>query len=277
MNNSLVSVITPVYNAVHYLPQVIQSVQSQRTVCVEHILVDDGSTDGSLALLKELSAGNSTIRIYSLAKNSGPIIARNFGIERATGRYIAFLDADDSWLPEKCSIQTAFMEKTGAAITFTDYRFVSADGTLIGRRLRGPSTVNWAIHHMTRYLGCLTVMIDRRKVPNFSIPNISPSVRAEDFLAWSHVIKTAGPARRVPFDLARYTVVPRSRSSNLLSNVKSVWLLYRRIEKINFLSAAVFMLFFLMFSSAKRILCRPRFDRKLIDPLWSPVTISSEE
>ena len=263
-----ISVITPVYNAVRFLPQVVESVKSQCEVNVEHILVDDCSTDGSLELLHKLASGNPSIKIFALPTNSGPVVARNYAVTKATGRYLAFLDADDLWLPEKCSIQLAFMQKTGAAITFTDYRFISEDGCLIGRRLRGPRQIGWHMHHMTRYLGCLTIMLDRDMCPGFVFPDINPSYRAEDFLAWSMIIKNVGPVWRVPHDLARYTVVKNSRSSRPVRAALSVWKLFRYVEKIPLYKVCVYFSIYSIFASAKRFFCRPQWPRACIDDNW---------
>lgn len=265
MNNSLISVITPVFNAALFLPRLFVCINSQRDVNLEHILVDDGSTDGSLNLMRRLANGNEKIKIIQLEKNSGPVLARNIAIREASGKYLAFLDADDYWLPEKSITQMNFMESSGAAISFTDYRFISEDGVFVGSRLRGPNKINWALHHMTRYLGCLTIMVNREKCPSFHFPNISPSYRAEDFLAWSEIIKHHKFAYRCPHDLARYAVVEGSRSSKKLRAVVSVWRLYRNVEKIPFIEALFYFVVYGVFTSLKRLIYRPKFDSRNVD------------
>ena len=221
--NKGVSVITPIYNAVYFLPRLFRSVSSQRYGSVQHFLIDDCSTDGSLTCMQLQASADPSVTVCSLQSNQGPVAARNAGIDLATGKYLAFLDADDYWLPEKLAVQVQFMEETGAAISFSDYRYISEDGQFVGRRLRGPDRVGFALHHMTRYLGCLTIMVNREKCPDFRFPDISPAYRAEDFLAWSALITRHGPALRCPHDLARYAVVPNSRSSGALRAAASVW------------------------------------------------------
>lgn len=260
----LVSVITPFFNAKGFLKRVVDSVQKQCVLC-EHILVDDGSDDGSKLVLSDLASKNQGIRAIYLDKNSGPIIARNAGIAAATGRYLAFLDVDDFWLPGKLEKQLAFMHKMDCAISFTDYRFVSEDGRKIGRLVHGPGKIGWHLHHMTRYLGCLTIVVDREKVPDFMFPAISPAYRAEDFLAWSSVIVATGSALRCPFDLARYSVVQNSRSSKSIRASVSVWKLYRNVEKISRLSSCFYFISYALFALSKRIYCRPLFPRETID------------
>lgn len=265
----LCSVITPVYNATHFLPRVVECVREQG-VPLEHIFVDDCSTDDSLNVLHELAKDNPQIRVFKLSHNQGPAAARNHAIAKATGKYLAFLDSDDLWLPEKCSVQTRFMEKTDAAISFTDYRYISEDGSLVGRRLRGPNRIGWSMHHMTRYLGCLTIMINRQKCPDFHFPNISIEYRAEDFYAWSLVLQKYAPAVRVPHDLARYAVVDNSRSSQAVRAAKSVWKLFRKKEKLPFAEAAFYFASYCIFTLAKRRLLKPQWPRERIDGLlWN--------
>lgn len=266
MNNlSLISVITPVYNASHYLPRVIESVQKQHGVNYEHIVVDDCSTDDSLAILLKLAACDERIKVIQFQNNRGVVEARNAAIAQANGRYLAFLDADDLWMQDKLQIQSRFMQETGAALSFTDYRFVSEDGNKIGRLLRGTNQIGWSLHHMTRYLGCLTIMVDRERCPDFSFGDISSECRAEDFLAWSKIIKQNGPAVRCPHDLARYSVVPNSRSSSGSRAAKSVWRLYRDIEDIALFPAIIYFIVYVVFAAMKRIYCRPIWPRSVID------------
>jgi hypothetical protein len=119
---------------------------------------------------------------------------------------------------------------------------------------------------MTRYLGCLTIVIDREKYPNFLIPNISPAFRAEDFLAWrDYMMKVGEPALRCPHDLARYAVVSNSRSSKSISAAKSVWLLYRDVERLPLLRSLFYFVCYLAFSFLKRKVYKPRLKRKKVD------------
>jgi len=265
MDHPIVSVITPVYNAAVFLPRLFECVGSQNGVEVEHILVDDCSSDNSLQIMRGLAWGKESIKIISMPKNEGPVVARNLAIQQARGKYLAFLDADDYWLPNKSLVQSRFMEETGAALSFSDYRFISEDGYLVGRRLRGPNSVSWAVHHMSRYLGCLTIMVNREICVGFHFPNISPSYRAEDFLAWSSVILQHGPVLRCKYDLARYAVVTNSRSSNSIRAAKSVWMLYYFVENIPLFRALSYFGVYLVSTVLKRAWFKPRWQAEKID------------
>ena len=101
-DNLLVSVVIPVYNCDKYLPEAILSVLNQTYRSIEIIVIDDGSTDGSGAVAKRFD----DLRVkYFYQPNSGIGAARNMGIKISKGKFLAFLDADDLWMPDKLSIQ----------------------------------------------------------------------------------------------------------------------------------------------------------------------------
>lgn len=269
----LVSVITPNYNGARFISRCVNSVARQN-YSVEHIIVDDCSTDGSWVLLNELSLERPWLRPVRLEENSGPVSARNRAIELSKGRFLAFLDVDDIWLSEKLQTQIAFMLKHDCLLSFSDYRFVTENGDQIGRRLQGFHRVGWHWHHMTRYLGCLTVVVDREKYPNFSFPEIRPATRAEDFLAWSRCIQRLGPALRCPHDLARYSVVRNSRSAAKKGSI-SVWRLYRQVEGVPFFLAVFYFIVYAAGVFWKRYWYRPFMDRSEVDKnfRWSLIPI----
>lgn len=265
MDDPLVSIITPAHNAEKFLDRLVACAQWQREVSYEHIIVNDASTDNTYVRLKQLAAMDPRIKLIHCSQNVGVVAARNLALIKARGRFLAFLDADDIWLPDKLSYQTNFMLTTGAVITYTDYRFMSENGKLVGRLLRGPRRIGWHLHHMTRYLGCLTVMVDRKQHPDFSFGTVSPEYRAEDFLAWSQLIRKHGYAYRCPHDLARYAIVANSRSSNGTRAARSVWHLYRDVERLPTLLATFYFVIYALFSSTKRIICKPRWPASPLD------------
>jgi glycosyltransferase involved in cell wall biosynthesis len=252
-----VSVITPAYNAARFMPRCLATVTRQGVEC-EHIVIDDCSTDNTAEVLDRLKQTNPQLVFLRSPRNAGPMEARNLAIHNARGRFLAFLDADDVWLPAKLSKQIAFMEPRAAAISFTDYRFMTQDAHLVGARIRGPSQIGWHLHHMTRYLGCLTVMVDRVFCPDFHFPTVQREIKAEDFLAWAKIIREHGSAYRYPEDLARYSVVKGSRSSDGVGAACTVWDLYRNIECIPFPQAAAYFITYAAFTMAKRFICKPR-------------------
>lgn len=271
----LVSIITPNYNGERFIRRVVESVRRQN-FSVEHIIVDDCSTDGSWSLLVELSQKHPWLMPVRLNQNSGPVVARNRAIELSRGRFLAFLDVDDFWLPCKLKTQIEFMSSNDCSLSFSDYRFVSEDGKKIGRRIQGFKKIGWDLHHMTRYLGCLTIILDREKNPDFKFPNVSATVRAEDFLAWSHWIQQFGSALRCPYDLARYAVVDNSRSSSKIKASGSVWQVYREIENIPLVPALFYFSAYAAGVFWKRYWNRPFMNRAEVDQDydWSVLTVT---
>jgi len=117
----LVSVIVPVYNGAVYIPDTIESVRRQTHRNWECIIIDDGSTDDTAAVVKALIASDDRFR-YAWQPNAGLSAARNAGLERAKGGYIQFLDADDVLLPPKLELQLAQIAAEGTQAGYTDYR-----------------------------------------------------------------------------------------------------------------------------------------------------------
>lgn len=259
----LVSVITPNFNGRKFIARCLESVAKQN-YSVEHIVVDDCSTDGSWLLLQNLARDYPWLKPIRLEHNSGPVVARNRAIELAQGRFLAFLDVDDFWLPHKLQTQVEFMLKHDCVLSFSDYRFVSEEGRRVGRCIHGFDQIGWHLHHMTRYLGCLTIVLDREIYPDFRIPEIRPATRAEDFLAWSQCIQRFGLALRCPHDLARYAVVPNSRSAAKKGSI-SVWRLYRHLERIPMHVAAFYFFAYAAGVFWKRFWNRPFMDRAEVD------------
>ncbi len=262
----LVSVITPTHNGEKYLSRVIESVRRQNYP-LEHIIVDDCSSDGSWEILMNLCKAYPWITPLRLSQNSGPLVARNEGIRRARGRFLAFLDVDDLWLPMKLSTQVDFMLRADCGFSFTDYRFINLSGTKIGRIVKGRDIINRETHFSTREgLGCLTVMIDIQRHPGFKFTedDASSISKAEDFVAWANLLRSTD-AIRVPHDLARYSVVPGSRSANFVEKALVIWDIYRHREGLPLLRALPIFLSFLVSASRKRIMCRPKESLRNVD------------
>ena len=238
MSQPEVSIITPMYNARPWLPALFESTRSQSLQTFEHLLVDDGSTDGSVEEASRLGAGDPRVRVLRMPRNGGPAAARNLAIESARGRYLAFLDADDVWLPHKLETQLNWTRLHGHAFTYHDYRHMSHDGSKIGAVVSGPDVLTLKSLHTRRGTGgCLAVMIDLEQLPWFRFPDLQRSL-PEDFLAWLAIIQRGHSGYRVPQDLGRYRLTPASRSSNKLAAARAVWHLYRGVEKLPWPTAA---------------------------------------
>ena len=178
-----VSVIITDYNCEKFLKHTVQTVLNQRFQHWEAIIVNDASTDGSLAAAREFSVSDPRIRVVSQEKNSGVGACRNRGMALAGGRYLAFLDSDDLWSKEKLSRQLAFMRQNNAAASHTGYAFMSEKGEVL---VKGKVSVDREIgleqYMKTTQIGMSTVMIDRQKIPALKFPE--ERELCEDARAW---------------------------------------------------------------------------------------------
>ena len=157
----LVSVITPVWNAAATLAATVASVRAQSLPDWEMLIVDDGSTDGSPALAAALAAGEPRLRLLGWAENRGAAAARNAGIRAARGRYLAFLDADDLWRPEKLAVQIGYMAATGAPFTFAAIDRIDPAGRRLGT-VAVPARVDHARLLRGNVIPCQTAAFDRQ-------------------------------------------------------------------------------------------------------------------
>ncbi len=227
----LVSIITPVYNAAQWLPEMLATVQGQTLADWEHLVVDDGSTDGSLELLRAAAERDGRMRLLRTVHNGGPSAARNLALDAARGRFIAFLDADDLWLAEKLARSVEFMLGHGYSFVFHDYRQISPDGSRLGALITGPDELNLHTLHTRRGTGCLSVVLDREQIQEFHFPR-SRRYLHEDFCGWLSLIRQGHVGHRLPLDLARYRISARSRSANKLLSARQTWIMYREVSRL---------------------------------------------
>lgn len=231
--NNLVSIITPSYNSSFFIDKTINSILAQSYKNWELIIIDDCSRDNSCELIQHYVDQDPRINLIRLETNSGAAVARNVGIENATGRFIAFLDSDDIWLPEKLEKQVQFMLENDYALTYTRYHQVNENGELVGE-LYFPPQINYRKLLKTCVIGCLTAMYDTHKLGKVYFPLIR---KRQDFAMWLKILKQIDYAYCVPEDLASYTVRSDSISANKWKAAKFNWKLYRDIEQLDIISS----------------------------------------
>lgn len=187
-NYGLVSIITPNWNCGKFVSETIRSVLVQTYQNWEMIIVDDSSTDGSCEVMKPLMEADSRIRLLKNPKNSGAAVSRNYALREAKGRWIAFLDSDDLWAPEKLEKQLEFMCKNGYDFSYTDYVEIDDEGNETGMYISGPKRVSKFGMFAFCWLGCLTVMYNRDKVGLIQIEDIKKN---NDYAMWLKVCRKA--------------------------------------------------------------------------------------
>ena len=143
MKEGLVSIIIPVYNAEDFLTETIESVQAQTYEYWELLLVDDCSSDSSGQIIEKKAKEDDRIKYIKLEKNSGAAVTRNIGLSEASGRYVAFLDSDDIWKPEKLERQMDFLAEKKVAFCFTSYRYTNTDGSPTPKVARAPEKIDY--------------------------------------------------------------------------------------------------------------------------------------
>lgn len=232
----LVSIVTPSYNSERFIAEAVSSVLAQTYLNWELIIVDDCSSDSSVDVVRSLAGSDSRVRIIRQDKNSGPAMARNKGIELARGRFIAFLDSDDNWYPEKLERQVGFMLHNGYAFTYSAYNRISESGIFL-YKAGVPNKVSYTSLLKTNVIGCLTAMYDVAALGKVFMPT---SNRREDYATWLEVLKRVDYAYGMQDVLANYRIYDGQSSAKKLEMARECWKLYREVERISFLKSVYF-------------------------------------
>lgn len=240
MMPELVSIIMPSYNTGKYIAESIKSVIAQTYTDWELIIVDDASTDNTdevvkmfteLAEVNSAKAGiSSKIRYLKNDHRSGAAVSRNRALREVRGKWIAFLDSDDLWAPDKLEKQIAFMKKNGYAFTYTCYGIIDEDGNPTGIFVGGPAHISKIGMFNYCWPGCLTVMYDREVVGDIQIADIKKN---NDYAMWFKVVHKS-LCHLLPESLANYRKRGGSISGHsYLTLIKWHYKLYREAEMLN--------------------------------------------
>ena len=231
----LVSVIMPTYNCGKYIGQSVQSVIDQTVTDWEIQIVDDCSTDNTCEVLQPYLEKYPDIHYYRLPQNGGPAIARTEAMKRATGKYIAFLDSDDLWMPEKLEKQIAFMEKNGIKFSCTAYRQMNEEGESLGIVCIPPTKTDYnKMIRLSNPIGNLTVMYNQEILGKYEVP---PIKKRNDFALWLRILRDVDACYGMQDVLGTYRIRKNSVSSNKLKQAKYHWQLYHDIEKMGFVKS----------------------------------------
>lgn len=230
IQNDLISIIIPVYNAEKYIEDAIKSVFNQTYHNWELILVDDHSSDHSVEIINKLLT--EKMKLVRLPENRGTAYARNTGIMMAKGRFLAFLDADDIWKKEKLELQYSFMVKNKYSFTYTGYEFANESGTSKGTVVHVPHMLSYHEALKNTTISTITVMIDIHQVSKDLVLMPTNTTR-EDTATWWKILRTGIAAYGLDKSLSLYRRYKTSSSANKFSAVLGTWKLYRYIEKVD--------------------------------------------
>ena len=230
-NQPLVSVIMPCYNMEKFIACTIQSVQQQTYPHWELCIVDDTSTDGTADTVRSFCAHDERIHFFVKPKHSGIADTRNQCLKMAQGRYLAFLDSDDLWHPEKLENQLQFMTERNIGFSYSSYDCIDEEGNPMEKQVKAAGNLNHDDYLHNTIIGCSTVMIDTTLIGEVVVPNFRTS---EDTATWLNILKRGFLAYAIEEPLTSYRIRRKSASSNKLKASSDLWRVYRQQEKMPF-------------------------------------------
>lgn len=232
-----VSVITPTYNASLFFKKTVESVQSQTFTDWEMIIVDDCSTDNTYELAMELSESDVRIKVIRHEVNLGVAAARNTALDNATGDFIAFLDSDDLWMPNKLERQLTFMEQNDYVLTYTMYQKFDSETGKLGKIIRAPDKMTSKAIYGNTSIGCLTVIVNRKKVGGFHMPLLK---HTEDNCTWQEILNRGYIAYGLNENLALYREGFVSLTNNKKKAALQQWDTYRKHYKFSLIKSTYY-------------------------------------
>lgn len=255
----LVSIITPTWVCGKFICDTIRSVQNQTYTNWELLIQDDCSTDGTDKVVDSLVEMDSRIKYACNSQNSGAAITRNNALKRAKGRWIAFLDSDDLWLPEKLEKQVKFMVENNYAFSYHEYTEMTEDGKDMGVYVSGIKKVGKFAMYACCWPGCLSVMYDSEKIGLIQINDVKKN---NDTAMWLKVVQKA-PCYLLKENLARY----RRRANSITPKPlwKRIWAhypLFRVAEEMNPICATLGTLMNVFGNAFKKIFYVKKYEVK---------------
>lgn len=226
----LVSVIIPVYNSAKYLKRTLESVLAQTYKEIEIVLVDDQSTDNSADIIKKYMRNYSSIVYYLQPHNMGAGYARNKALELSKGQYVAFLDADDIWKPEKIEKQLLLLKKKQGCFCFTAIEMINGRDKVIKGKRKIKEEVNYEFLLSNTMIPTSSVLIDRIVVGDF---DMHLRRGGQDYATWLRLLRDGKVAYGIDEALVAYRVDGQSLSSNKFKSVKQLWEIQTHDEGIN--------------------------------------------
>ncbi len=246
----LVSIITPTYNCAKFIAETIESAQSQSYPDWEMIIVDDCSSDNTKEIVEQYQKNDPRIQYHCLKRNSGAAVARNTALKLAKGKWIAFLDSDDLWNPEKLDHQIKFMQDNGYAFSYHEYDEIDEDSQPIGIHVSGKKHVGKIDMFACCWPGCLSVMYDAEKIGLIQIENVKKN---NDTALWLKAIKKAD-CHLLKENLALYR---RRKGSitppDIKTKIKWHYTLFRQAEKMNPIASFFWMCTNILGNSYKKL------------------------
>lgn len=232
----MVSVIMPAYNMERFIEQAIRSVMNQTYWDWELLVIDDGSKDETCQIAERLSAEDSRVRLIRNEKNMGVARTRNRGLDLCRGEYIALLDSDDVWHPEKLEKQLTRMQQTGADLSYCSYAMVDENGERIKEDYLVPDSIDFEGLLRENVIGCSTVMLTAAAAVSH---RFTVDFYHEDYVLWLEMLRAGKKAVGCRDVLVNWRYLSNSRSFNKVQAAKNRWKIYREYLKLPWTKAIV--------------------------------------
>lgn len=230
----LISVIMPCYNMASYVSDSIKSVIAQTYPHWELLIVDDASSDETVNIIKSYAQADSRIKFAIKKQNSGISDTRNQCIQMAQGQFLAFLDADDIWHPEKLEKQLSFMLAKSIGFTYSTYDWIDEDGKIMNKFINTIGNLDYKTYLRNTIIGCSTVMVNKAITGDVFVPKFRTS---EDTATWLDILRKGLMAYAIDESLVSYRIRRKSASSNKIRASIDLWKVYRQHEKLPFFKA----------------------------------------
>lgn len=251
-----VSIITPTFNSERFIAETIVSVQAQTYQDWEMIIVDDCSTDRTAEIITSFQEKDSRIKYFHNATNKGSAFSRNLALQNAKGKWIAFLDSDDLWHPEKLEKQIEFMKKNNYHFSYTNYCEIDENTRERGVLISGPKVISRKMMKAYCWPGCLTIMYDAKKIGLIQSADLEIN---EEYSIW---IKASNKSNCYLLDenLAKYRRHSQSLSNRSYFNlIKWHYLLFRKSENKNIITSILLTINNIFFGIIKKIIYRRNY------------------
>jgi glycosyltransferase involved in cell wall biosynthesis len=232
------SIITATYNSENEIRATYDSLNEQTCSNWEWLVTDDLSTDSTFELLNDLQRTDPRIKVFKNSQNSGAAVSRNNSLKHAKGEFIAFVDSDDLWRPEKLQKQIAFMG-TNIHFSFTAYDLVDEQGESLNQSVDLNQSGSFSYEDMLKKkatLGCSTVMLRKSAFQDITMPLLRTG---QDYATWLKLLKTGNDAYLLNDVLTSYRIMPNSISRNKFKKAKRQWQIYREVEKLKLLKSII--------------------------------------
>lgn len=236
--SALVSIITPSFNSAKFIAETIQSVQHQTHQNWEMIIVDDGSFDDTERIVRSIIEKDKRIQFYKLTQNSGPAVARNTGIEKASGKYLTFIDADDIWFPTFIENSITTIDETGIPFVFSSYKRANEQLEFVYSDFIVPNKVSYSDILKSNSISCLTAFVEIQKLGKKYMPLIR---KRQDMGLWLNYLKVVPFAHGIQETQAIYRIRENSLSRKKSDLIKYQWQFYRNVEKLNIFQSLYYM------------------------------------